>query len=349
MFLGRKRKATDCPQWERDLEIDVMFYPLDIDTKMAALEASASVVSITSYLGENELSHSSGIIIEYNDNCGIILTSANIVKCHNSQDSIADEITVVVHLSEHTSIDANIIACDFHYNLAALKILCDTPLKVASLALLDDSSTIDPSCLRTPFQLRPHLKSYNLIPGNAVIALARTSAKPFKLMVAPGQFCLNVCGYDCKELLKATCKISEMYTPFLPVKIASLWWDHFKKYREPRRPWLGMGVTNLYAANLSFLENFIKKFPNIFKGVIVKEVLQGSSADSVGIRQDDVIVQFDGKTVQSFLELFESMWSKVGEHVELVVIRTGNDDPLLLKMKVDEATADRLYSWPLWR
>ncbi|XP_050205975.1 putative protease Do-like 14 isoform X2 [Mercurialis annua] len=340
---------------------------------MAALKASASVVSITSYLGENELSHSSGIIIEYNDNCGIILTSANLVECHNRQDSIANEIMVVVHLSEHTSIGAEIIACDFHYNLAALKILCDTPLKVASLALLDHSSTIDPSCLRTPIQLRPHLKSCNFIPGKAVTALARSSTKSFKLMAAPGEISLNVCryDYDCKELLRATSKISKcgiggpvinmngevigicfyhrLYTPFLPVKIASIWWDHIKKYGEPRRPWLGMGVTNLYAANLSFLENFIKKFPNIFKGVIVKEVLQGSSADSVGIRQDDVIVQFDGKTVQSFLELFESMWSKVGEHVELVVIRTGNDDPLLLKMKVDEATADRLYSWPLWR
>ncbi|XP_050203707.1 putative protease Do-like 14 isoform X2 [Mercurialis annua] len=337
MFLGRKRKATDSSEWERDVERDGMFYPLDIDTKMAALKASASVVSITSYLGENELCHSSGIIIECNDNCGIILTSLNLVKCHNIQDFIVDEITVVVHLSEHTSIDAKLIAWDYHYNLAALKILCDTPLEVASLALLDDSLTIDPSCLCTPFQ---HIESYNLIPGNAVIALARSSAKPFKLMAAPGEFSLNACRYDCKELLRATSKISkcgiggpviningdvigicfyhQLYTPFLPIKIASIWWDHFKKYGEPRRPWLGMGVANLYVADLGFLEKFIKKFPNIFKGVIVEE-------------------------------LFESMWSKVGDHVELVVIRAGNDGPLLLKMKVDEVTADRLYSWPLWR
>lgn len=42
--------------------------------------------------------------------------------------------------------------------------------------------------------------------------------------------------------------------------------------REPRRPWLGMEVTNLYAADVDILEKIVQKFPNVFKGVIVEEV-----------------------------------------------------------------------------
>lgn len=43
-------------------------------------------------------------------------------------------------------------------------------------------------------------------------------------------------------------------------------------YRQSRRPWLGMEVTNLYAARLRILERIISKFPDVLKGVIVEEV-----------------------------------------------------------------------------
>lgn len=109
-----------------------------------------------------------------------------------------------------------------------------------------------------------------------------------------------------------------------------------------------MEVTNLYAARLRILERIISKFPDVLKGVIVEEVLPGSSAESAGIKPNDVIIQFGGKRIQSFLELFENMWNNVGESVELVVIRASHDVPVHLSMVVEEVTSDKLYSWPHW-
>ncbi|KAG5568824.1 hypothetical protein H5410_064170 [Solanum commersonii] len=82
--------------------------------------------------------------------------------------------------------------------------------------------------------------------------------------------------------------------------------------------------------------------------VCTVKVLPGSSAESAGIKHNDVIIQFGGKRIQSFLELFETMWNNVGESVELVVIRTSHDVPAHLSMVVEEVTSDKLYSWPHW-
>ncbi|KAH0770904.1 hypothetical protein KY290_014885 [Solanum tuberosum] len=112
---------------------------------------------------------------------------------------------------------------------------------------------------------------------------------------------------ECKELLKATCNIMRcgiggplinrygevigicFYDPgsiaFLPINIASIWWEHYKKYRQSRRPSLGM------------------EFPDVLKGVIVEEVIPGSSAEYARIKPNDVIIQFGGKSIQSFLEI----------------------------------------------
>ncbi|XP_043811521.1 LOW QUALITY PROTEIN: putative protease Do-like 14 [Manihot esculenta] len=274
---------------------------------------------------------------------------------------------VVAHLSNGNSFDCQILAFDFHYNIAALKIQSesDAPLPTACLAHLDDSISVDPNQLyipeEKPFQLLPHSKSFNLIPGDTLIVLGRYFIKPYDVMATIGEFSVTLLRVNCQitrcgiggpfinyygEVI-GICFHDLGFTPFLPINVASKWWEHYKRCGEPA-PWLGMEVTNLYAADVNILEKIIQKFPNVFKGVIVEEVMAGSSADSAGISPNDVIVQFGGKTIKSFLELFEAMWDKVGDPVEVIVIPASNSVPLRLSMVVDEATSNNLYSWPLW-
>ncbi|KAK4347578.1 hypothetical protein RND71_033917 [Anisodus tanguticus] len=362
------------------MEQDVYLYPLNrhlnIFTKRAALKVSTSVVSLKSYSGGKEIFQCSGTIIESVNAYSIVLTTASLLRCSTSRNSLAENIKVIVHLFDGRSFDGQIESYDFHYNVAAIKILSDTPLPIASLAHISDSITIFPSQLQVtvekPFQLGPHSNSFDLIPGDSVIALSRFYAKPYNIMAAPGEFSIDRCDsdFDCKELFMASCRIMRCgiggalinrygevigicfndfgCLAFLPINIASMWWEHYKKYRQVRRPWLGMEVTNLYAARLHTLEQIISKFPDVLKGVIVEEVVPGSSAESAGLKHNDVIIQFGGKRIQSFLELLENMWNNVGESVELAVIRASHDVPLYLSMVVEEATSDKLYSWPLW-
>ncbi|KAM7471256.1 hypothetical protein LguiA_009439 [Lonicera macranthoides] len=111
-----------------------------------------------------------------------------------------------------------------------------------------------------------------------------------------------------------------------------------------------MEATNLYAASLGNLEIIKRKFPNIFKGVIVEQVTEGSPADCAGILPDDVIIEFGGNSVQGFLELFGMSFDKASSKertVDLVVLRGKTGARLNLTVAVDEVTADRFYRWPL--
>ncbi|CAL5328791.1 unnamed protein product [Camellia sinensis] len=106
-------------------------------------------------------------------------------------------------------------------------------------------------------------------------------------------------------------------TPFLPVNIVSKCLEHFKKYGNFCRPWLGMEMTNLYAASVDKLERIIQKFPNIVKGVLVEKV------------------------IKDILEFYGIICDKVGKYVEVVVIRERSDALLNLTMVVDETSADK--------
>lgn len=99
-----------------------------------------------------------------------------------------------MYLFNGRSFDGQIESYDLHYNVAAVKIQSDTPLPIASLAHLSDSITIDPSQLQSTeensFQLRPHSNSFDLVPGDIVIAVGRFYAKPYDITAAPGEFWL---------------------------------------------------------------------------------------------------------------------------------------------------------------
>ncbi|KAH7856726.1 hypothetical protein Vadar_004790 [Vaccinium darrowii] len=76
-------------------------------------------------------------------------------------------------------------------------------------------------------------------------------------------------------------------------------------------------------------------------------VVEGSPAECAGILNGDVIVRCAGKDVGSFLEFCGRIWDKKKESVKLVVIRATSGDRLKLKLKLEEASPDKFYQWPL--
>jgi len=128
-----------------------------------------------------------------------------------------------VYLSDGTLLDGQVYACDFHYNLALIKVESDAMVQPASLRNLDDSISIHPCEIQNgvgskSFQLRPHSDLFRLFPGDDVVALGRYFEEPHNIMVAPGKFSLDSCEFDCKELFRANCKISKLvwhwWTPY---------------------------------------------------------------------------------------------------------------------------------------
>ncbi|CAO2816846.1 unnamed protein product [Amaranthus hypochondriacus] len=331
---------------------------LDIHTKRAALRVSPSVVSLLSYSGDKSLYQCSGTIIESDDsNGGIVLTSANLIRrCSDNdgdgQNDVANHLKVIVILQNGKSFEGQVLAYDFHYNLGVICFKVDDPVQIATLRPINDCFDLNTS-------------QFHLAPGDDVIAVGRYFRDSFSLMAAPGEYCLDPCDYDCKELFMTTCLMTRCgdgsplvkfsgevigiafydlgSTPFLPINLAYKWWHHYKIHGVNHRPSLGIEAIAFSSASFYIAKRVIQRFPSISKGVVVEKVIPGSFAESAGLKLYDVIIQCGGKTVQSFIEFFEILWDNVGHSVDLLVVRASLDSPLTLKLMVDEPESDKLY------
>ncbi|GAB4836310.1 hypothetical protein Ancab_001225 [Ancistrocladus abbreviatus] len=304
---------------------------------------------------------------------GTILTSASLLGSPGS--------LVRVCLADRKVCSGEVQASDLHYNIAVVKIKLDVPVPTAVLRHLDDCMPLSIEALRNPksFQLRSqygHSSPFNIHPGSKVIALGRRGNVRAcnvggHLLASPGKFSIDWCDLDCRELFKASCTVApdfiggplinsdgevigvnfyhdHYYTPFLPINIAFRCFEQLKRHKKVNHPSLGMEVTNLYAASLEFLGKIMLKFPGVSEGVLVEMVEVGSPADHAGIKPYDVIIQCGGSRVSCSLELFEIMWDKTGESVEVTVKRASIGDTVNLIMAVDEASPDMYNRWPIF-
>ncbi|KAK1362811.1 Protease Do-like 14-like protein [Heracleum sosnowskyi] len=360
-YLANKRPKHDLG--------DIFNPALNVQEKGAASVVLPSVVALVSDSGNVEVSEGSGTVIESNNARTIVLTTANLIRRPTDgafvENHLIDDLKVIVYY-RGGGYAGEVVAFDYHYNLAAISFQPQVPLPTAKIAVVDDSLDVPPSL--PSFELRPHANLYKLRPGAEVVAVGRFFYKPFGSMVVPGAYWLDRCRYDSKELLKASCTIIKCgeggplvnlfgevigitycdrgSTPFMPISIVLKWWEHFKTYRKYRRPLLGMEAGNFYSADIDVIERVNQLFPSVCSGVFVEMVKQGSSADLAGLCVNDVIIECVGKRVKSFLEFFEMIWENVGNHVNLVVVRQHKVEPLHLTMFVNEATVDQFNRWP---
>ncbi|GAB4836318.1 hypothetical protein Ancab_001233 [Ancistrocladus abbreviatus] len=315
----------------------------------------------------------SGTIVEceWDENNGMwigtVLTSASIFSLPHSPSPLQPEDhKVKVYLADGNLCEGQIHGFDCHYNVAVVKIISEVLLPTALLRHLDDSIPLNLEELgdSKPFRLLADNCSnlFNIHPGDKVVALGRVDYKS-QILVVPGLFSIDWCGLDCQELFKASCKTTKNFiggplvncngevigmnflrqsqTHFLPINIAFRCLEHLKKHRRVHRPWLGMELTNLYAARLELLEKLLQKDHDICEGVVVEKVEKGSPAERAGILCDDVIIRCGENIIRCSLELFEALWDKAGESVEVVVKRASSDESCLkLTMIVDETGSD---------
>ncbi|KAK9704856.1 hypothetical protein RND81_07G015700 [Saponaria officinalis] len=345
-------------------------YNLDVGTKIAALKASPSVVSLISFSGESVLCQGSGFIIEAEERNNTVMTSLNLIRRPRDtkfgDNKLADNLKIVVCTTTENTYFGEIFKYDFHYNILIIKFTSNVFLQSFCLRMIDDD--FGP---KNSYELRPHTPKAN--PGDTVVAVGRYFCRPFNFMAASAFFSMDRCEYyDCGELLSIQCSITRCgeggplvnlfgevigitfyeighVTPVLPINIACKWWDHCKKYMELRHPCYGFEASSLYTtAAVDTLEKFINRFPSVSGGVLIEKVLPGSSAETAGLCENDIIIKCDGRTVKSFLELWNLLWIKVGDSVEFEVARIDLSTTQRINIKVGEAVPNELNSWPLY-
>ncbi|AJC80116.1 serine protease Do 5 [Rhizobium etli bv. phaseoli str. IE4803] len=113
----------------------------------------------------------------------------------------------------------------------------------------------------------------------------------------------------------------------VPSELASGVVAQLREYGETRRGWLGVRiqpVTDDIADSLGL---------DTAKGALVAGVIKGGPVDDGSIKAGDVILKFDGKTVNEMRDLPRVVAeSTVGKEVDVVVLRDGKEQTVKVKL-----------------
>ncbi len=121
----------------------------------------------------------------------------------------------------------------------------------------------------------------------------------------------------------------------IPIDMTKEVLPQLKERGQVTRGWLGVAIQPI-TPDLG--KKFSLKQPN---GALVSDVMEASPAEQAGVKQGDVIVAFDGKTVKSSTDLPHIVASTpVGKEVPVMVIRDGAE--VTLRVKVGELKEEQV-------
>ncbi|KAK7820100.1 putative protease do-like 14, partial [Quercus suber] len=256
-------------------------------------------------------------------------------------------INVDVTLQDGRTFEGTVVNADLHSDIAIVKIHSKTPLPTATLG---SSSKLRPGdwvvAMGCPLSLQ------NTITAGIVSCVDRKSSD------------LGLGGIR-REYLQTDCAINagnsggplvnvdgeiigvnimkvlaaDGLSFAVPVDSVSKIIQHFKKSGRVVRPWLGLKMVDLNEMIIAQLKERDNTFPNVNKGVLVPMVTPGSPADRAGFRPGDVVIEFDGKPVESIKEIIEIMGDRVGVPMK-VALKRAKDNLVTLTVIPEESKSD---------
>ncbi|KQJ88753.1 putative protease Do-like 14 isoform X2 [Brachypodium distachyon] len=286
----------------------------------------------------------SGTII---DPDGTILTCAHVVADFQSTRAV-HKGKVSVSLQDGREFEGVVLNADRHSDIAVVKIKSKTPLPAAKLG---SSCELRPGdwvvALGCPHSLQ------NTVTSGIVSCVDRKSSD------------LGLGGIR-REYLQTDCAINQGNSggPLVnldgeivgvnvmkvmaadglsfavPIDSVVKIVEHFKKNGRVIRPWLGVKMLDLNPVVIEQLKERSSSFPDVRNGVLVPMVTPGSPAERAGFAPGDVVVEFDGKPIQSIKEIIDIMGDKVGVPIE-VHVKRANNVPVTLTVIPEEADASR--------
>src|ERR1035437_1132058 len=132
-------------------------------------------------------------------------------------------------------------------------------------------------------------------------------------------------------ITSAICSPSGAYFGYsfaIPVTIVKKVVDDIKKYGEVQRALIGVNIKDVESEDADKY-----KLPEV-KGVLITRVLDGGAAKEAGLKENDVILKFDGNAVNSVSELQEHVGEdRPGDKAEITYIRNGKENSVPIVMK----------------
>ena len=257
----------------------------------------------------------SGFII---DAQGYILTNNHVVEK-------ADEIKVI--LSNEEEFDAEVVGRDPKTDIALIKIKTTKPLQPVTLG---DSENLDVGewviAIGNPFGLE-HTVTAGIVSakGRVIGSGPYDNFIQTDASINPGNSggpLINMKG-EVVGINTAIVAGGQGIGFAIPINMAKEILPQLKEKGEVTRGWLGVLIQKV-------TPELAKQFGlEKTDGALVTKVFEDSPAEKAGIQREDIIIEFDHKRIHKMSELPRIVANTpVGKHVEVVVIRQGEEKKL---------------------
>ncbi|CAN6210800.1 unnamed protein product, partial [Urochloa humidicola] len=222
---------------------------------------SQSVVSLASFKGRVRLFTCTGTIIGHMPSKMSILTSANLVTCHEGETMMDDNLKIMVRLPNGKLVEGKLWNYDIHYNVAVVTTKSFKEFPAAQV------------CNEVQFNQRSSHAN--------LVAIGRCYESG-ELMATSGTLLYKTSELDLPMI--SSCKITKAgiggplvscggniiagmnfyakdETPFLPVSILRKCFNHFEIFGRVVKPWLGLKIGSLQTQKMSIREEIHDSFP----------------------------------------------------------------------------------------
>jgi serine protease Do len=266
----------------------------------------------------------SGVIIDKN---GHVLTNAHVIKGSDK---------VVVRLNDKRKFDASIVGIDEKTDIGVLKI----EGKNLPFATLGDSSKLRVGewavAIGNPFGLG------QTVSAGVISALERTlsvdSERTYDdfiqtdAAINPGNS-----GGALVNLKGEVIGINTAIIPHgqgigfaIPIDVAKIVLKDLIEFGKARHAWLGVSI--------QIMDEDLSRYYNVDKGVLIRDVYQGTGADEAGLKSGDIIIEVDKKLIKDFAELKAVLRRcHVGQTIDVRVLRDNKEITAKVKLGSQES------------
>ncbi|XP_052151898.1 uncharacterized protein LOC127770277 [Oryza glaberrima] len=280
------------------------------------LQIAKVVLGLSSYIDGKLLRHSSGFLIEWDaeSKIGIVLTSALVIQSKSpscdqwlARDEYAPHAKVCVHLSDKadTTVVADLLHYDKHYNLAIFKISIDLSAQIPSF-------TSELKYAQEVFVLgRDEDRNLSIDYGSVTYKSPSSLHHHHYMFISSGvsKFAIGgpVINFDGQVL--GIFSLPEM--AFIPSCIILKCLHMWKRFNCIPRLHVRMKFTAIALLDPARIEKISRKC-DIDAGLIVTQVSEGSVAEKLGVRNGDIIKSWNGISISTTIEL-ENFLLHIGE------------------------------------
>jgi len=268
---------------------------------------------------------------------GFILDKDGYIVTNNHVIEGADE--VLVKLKDGKEYPAEIMGKDASTDLALIKIDADHELPLLPLG---DSETLEIGqwvlAIGSPFGLE-HTVTAGIISakGRVIGAGPYDDFIQTDASINPGNSggpLINMYG-EVIGINTAIVAGGDGIGFAIPVNIAKEIFAQLKDNGEVTRGWLGVAIQDI--------DQDLQEYYGVDKGVLIAEAFEGDPADQAGIRAKDIVLEINGKSVESSRDLTRLIAGlDVGSKAKVKVSRNGKEKTF--KVKIARRDSDKLMA-----